>query len=339
MRVDEIIADIVQTCGGELLVVEPTRQVLDRFVSPYWSPIFTLNFLLSFAESENGHGGYLLWTDIENERVNLVPVYNLMAGDYGEVGYKMVLNNTYQRSMARVFQQSMDKNFNVMKDGDMGLAHSQLIGFNYDNTTIMQYDQRLDDYNFSQAHLGTRIPLNEKYLGKRYRNTRFSHLFYNTDSLIQNIENTDPQKSEEMLAGRLHNKYTMATADLLKINVSSPGEGYRKRAGRLIQIQYPSIDDGRTAENKNFSGWYLIKNVRHSIQGMQYKNTISLVSNAYKNIERIDMIDIQGSKINGIPGINTNFIEGTEFEGDIYDSDNPSEFLETEKETTLINNN
>jgi hypothetical protein len=319
-RIDEIVTELVENCGGTMNVVMPTQQVLERFVSPYWSPIMTLNYLMNFAETSDGHGGFLLWTDISNDQVNFWPIIDLMEGNYGEVGFEMKQNFNYERSPARILQQRISRSFDVMKFADAGAGRTQLVGFNYDNTEIMKIDERLDEYTNNHVNLGTQVPLNDKYMGLQYRNTRSSFLFDNTDTLIKDSE-TGPKISTELLRGRLHTKYSMIMADILTMKISSPGEGFQKRVGRTVTADYPSVDDGGTGTNKHYSGTYLINEIRHSVQGSQYLNVVSIISNAYKEIERPDMIDLAGALVDSPgEGLTTNELTRTE-QGDRFDSD------------------
>ena len=320
-RIDEIVIELIENCGGTMNVAVPTKQTLERFVSPYWPPVMTLNYLMNFAESDEGLGGYLLWTDISNEQVNFVPVVDLMDGLYGEVGFEMKQNFNFERSPARILQQRIHRSFDVMKFADIGAGRTQFIGFNYDNTEIMKIDERLDEYSNNHVHLGTQIPLNDRYMGRQYRNTRSTFLFDNTDRLI--IDSKSGEKtSQELIKGKLHTKYSMIMADILTMKISSPGEGFQKRAGRTVKATYPSVDDGGTGTNKHFSGTYLINEIRHTIQGSQYLNVVSLISNAYKEIERPDMIDLTGALIEGanVEGLSTNLLSNSQ-QGDRYDSD------------------
>jgi len=83
-RIDEIVQTLVEECGGTInpLAFIPTKQILPRFVSPYWSPIETIRYLMTFAMDEVGNGGYCLWTEIDGDLVNFMPVENLFNGIY-----------------------------------------------------------------------------------------------------------------------------------------------------------------------------------------------------------------------------------------------------------------
>lgn len=333
MRIDEIVTDIVENCGGTMNVVVPTEQTLERFISPYWPPVVTLTHLMSFAASSNDKlGGYCLWTDIANEQVNFVPIIDLMDGLYGEVGFEMSQNFNYERSPARIIQQSIDTTFDVMKYADAGAGRSQLIGFNYDNTEVMKMDERMDEYANEHVNLGKQIPLNDRYMGRQYRNTKSSFLFNNTNSLIEDSAEGD-KLTQELVKGKLRTKYSMIMADILTMRISSPGEGFQKRAGRLVKANYPSNNTTDGNKNAHYSGTYLINEIVHTIQGKQYLNALSLISNAYKEIDRPDMINVEGELVTtgkDPEGLDTNFLS-KEAQGDKYDSDKtPTEAAEEE---------
>jgi hypothetical protein len=67
-----------------------TKQTLERFVTPFWSPIKIIRYLMSFALDakpkenitpkigEGEQGGFLLFTDLKTGKVNFIPPSRLM---------------------------------------------------------------------------------------------------------------------------------------------------------------------------------------------------------------------------------------------------------------------
>lgn len=314
-RIDEIISELIVECGGETLIFTETKQTLERFVTPHWTPLESIRYLMSFAMSqENNEGGYILWTDLESDKVNFMPISQLMDGQYGESGIDLKFNPVDQRSPHKLINLVMDQNFNVAKYGDMGLGRSRLVGFNFDKTEVMNVDERIDEHGlrlkldgvastattgFGDAvpHLSTKLPLNEIYLGRPYRNTRPSFLFPNTNALVTDSSANDFEKaSRENLIGRLHTKFSLMSADLFQLVARTVGENYHKRVGRLIQIQYPSVEEAKTTGHKHYAGLYLLSEIRHMIQGMEYANILTAIADGYKDIERADLVQWEGLK-------------------------------------------
>ena len=309
--ISEIVQELVEECGGQIGTFTPTKQTLERFVSPYWSPIDTIRYLMNFAIDENDNGGYLLWTDVELDKVNFIPIGVLMNGDtainYGEVPFDLRMNPANERSAERILTQEVSSAFNILKYADMGMGKSRFAGFNYDKTEVMYANKKVDEYGHS--HLSTKLPLNDKFMGLRYRTTKNSFLFHNTDELIRDTS-ADAPLSAELINGKLSNKFSLLFGDMLKIDANLVGETVDKRVGKLVKLIYPTVDDKITGENQQYTGTFLIKNIRHAIQGMQYLNAVTFVADGFKTIERDDMVEWNA----------TNVIDA-EHEGDDFDKD------------------
>lgn len=348
-RIDEIVFELVKECGGTMGAFIRTKQKLDRFVSPYWTPIETIKYLMSFAVDENERGGFLLWTDIETKAVNFAPVSHLFDAvkNYGTVSFSIKMNPRDQTSTERIFEQSIEQSFDILKYGDVGLGRSRLEGFDYDNTKILSIDKRIDEY--SHNHLSSKLPLNDKFLGKQFRTTKASFLYPNTDELLPfedpNITATQTARSEgttgaslrrtsrnrtqskiksnDLIKGRLANKQSLLISDIIKLNVKLNGETEEKRAGKQIKVIYPAADN---SENLQYTGIYLIRNIRHVIQGMQFCQILTLIIDGFKEIDRIDMINFNGEN-------NTFALEydGDEFDADFSDSINTDDYEQTEQ--------
>lgn len=279
--IHEIISDLIEECGGVPGVFIPTKQVLERFVTPYWAPIDIIRYLLSFAQDEDGNGGYLLWTDLEDGSVQFAPISRLLAGDYGDAGLDMSMFTQVEDSYERMYNLNMLNAHDIVHYGHIGAGHSRLIGFNYDRTELMTADLRADEVVSNR--LSTAFPLNIDYLGLRYRTTKFYPNFHNTNELI--VDNED-----DLILGRVKTKMSLLSSDIFSFTFSTPGEIQQKRAGRLIRMGYPSMDGDKTSENTQYSGKYLIKANRHTFQGRIYGNSLLVVSDGFKEINRNDII-------------------------------------------------
>lgn len=311
--IGEIIAELVHECSGNsegdddpfedplIGIFTPTSAVLERFVSPYWTPIETIQYLMRQAISEDGFGGYVLWTDIYSradgqEKVNFMPLSKLMSnGDnYGQLPFKLEMQTTHDLSNRKIINQTVEQSFDVVKYGKTGLGRSQLFGFDYDRGLIMRSDRRID--MIEQNHLSSKLPLNKKYLGKSYRHTSYSSTYPNTTNLIRNeeIEMIDGEinlfRPRDLIKGQLQSKMAYLYADMLKINALVNGESESKRVGNLIEVVYPRVDQ-TAGRNNQYSGWYLIRNNRHTIQGMQYANVLTLITDGYNELDRDDMVE------------------------------------------------
>ncbi len=343
--ISEIVTDLIAECSGELDVeeyetykkidvsllgwIEETDQYLERFVSPYWSPIEIIQYLMRFAVSkEDKMAGYVIWTDImdldmETEIVNFVPVSKLMTKNdaYAKVPFSLKVHPTYQQSFENLYNIQMEQSFDVIKYAGSGLGRSKFVGFDYDSTTRINSDRTIDGCD--QNHLSTKLPLNKDFLGEIYRPTKSSFLYPNTTNLIMSGGvvpfNTDEIECliidpAALVKGWNLGKMSYMFSDMFKLNVRVNGETESKRAGSQIEVVYPSVEANK--KNEQYSGTYLIRNNRHTIQGMNYINTLTLIADGYKNIEREDMVEW------GVYNVNSE-----ESKGDYHDTDYDKEEL------------
>ncbi len=285
--IHEIITDLIGICGGKAGIILKTKQKLERFVAPNWSPIRIMRKLAEMAVDDLGCGGFLIWTDISDGAVNFMNLNSLMVNDstqnYGTVPFKISLNVKNQRSPEKVFTMNIENSFDILKNGTTGVANTRTLSFDYDRTAVVDMTSRVDEYGHS--HLSTKMPINTIFLGEPYQTTKVSTYYPNNRELIQT-----EKESESLQVGSLVNKQTMLLADLVKINLTTVGEHKAKRAGRLIWLDVPYSTE---KQHEQYTGTYLIKNLRHRIEGSKYMNVCTLVCDGLKQMssERPDIIN------------------------------------------------
>jgi hypothetical protein len=55
-----------------------------------------------------------------------------------------------------------------------------------------------------------------------------------------------------------------------------------RRVGNVAEVEYQSTDKTKTEANLQYSGKYLIRNIRHMIFNGGYNHAITLISDGYK---------------------------------------------------------
>jgi len=309
-RIDEIVRALVIDSGGSPGFFIKTKQTLDRFVSPYWNPITTINYLGSFATDDNGLGGYTLWTDIETGLVNFAPLGVLMhtTRNYGSTDLELAMDTGDPRSPRKVFSIEVDSNFNLIDYGTIGLGRTKLAGFDYDRMQPIEIDKTADEYQGS--HLSTVLPINDKYQGRSFRFNKRAMNFPNTDELIRN---DGTRRSDEFVEGKWNTRFANLSSDVVRLNVSVVGDTFFKRAGTLIKIKVPRPGDNQSEPNQLYSGTYLVRNVRHVITGMEYGQFLTLVSDGLKETTRVDLVSWNDPSSN----IRRNVLNGDEYDIDV----------------------
>lgn len=286
-RIDQIVQTLLLDSGAILGTITETSQTLDRYVTPYISPIASIQHLMEIATDTSGNGGYILYTDIKTNRVNFVPIGSLISKPNRVSNFNLRISPVNSEYKGRVYDFQIDQQYDIMKYGQLGMAHTRFVGFNYDRTEIMNTNKRVDTY--SDNHLSVVLPLNEEFLGRQYRTTKDSSRFPNTAGLIRSKADASNQ-----IDGRLASFYNNFTADAIEITVTARGEVSAKRAGKLIKLDVPNV--GGSKKNFMHSGTYLIKRIKHTIQGGEHGQKISLIADGYKQINRDTLISWQAGR-------------------------------------------
>ncbi len=290
--IHEIIIDLVEMCGGKMGVVDATKQKLERFVAPNWTPIRIIQSLMQQATDENGCGGYLIWTDISDGKVNFISLNSLMVDDkdwnYGYVPFKLTLNPNTTRSLQKVFGMNIENSFSMIDTAESGMGNMRTVGFDYDRTEVIDINSRIDKYKHS--HLSTKMPLNTVFLSEPYQTTSFSTFYPNNRELIQT-----EGESESLQVANILTKQSLMLSTLVRVNITTVGENKAKRAGRLVWLDVPYLPNKNHAQ---YTGTYLLKNVRHRIQGAKYMNVCTLVCDGLKKMSDRDDIVSWGKENN-----------------------------------------
>ncbi len=314
-RIDEIVRELVESCGGVINenYWSTDTQLLERFVSPYWTPCAIIKHLQSFVMTEEGHSGFCLWTEIEppedadDGQVCFMPISKLMKSPekseestlsfdatYGAADIELRQNPADPKNTNRMQHMMITTDYDILRYGDAGAARSKFVGFDFDGGKVMQLDQKIDQYeHLKDKHLMQKMQLNDKFLRSAYKTTKNTTLYPNTNSLIETEE-----EAKKLLKGKLHAKHAFLYSDSIKLNGLTTGEGRQKRVGKLIRVRYPNLTDGGTGAHGHYTGWYLLRNINHRISGMLYNNVVTLITDGVgrdaDSVERADMINWDG---------------------------------------------
>lgn len=283
--VEDIVKDFVEVeCGGKMGIVEPVLDTFKQelFVSPLWTPIHTIKYFMGFIQNQEGQGGYLLWTDSKTGLTNFTTYNFLLKMNYGRANVDFVLRPLNPRYAGKVENMKIETNFDLIKFMNLGIHNTKVYGFDYDRKQFIETDCNIKEYN--HQHLSSKIPIQEAYLDDKYTTVKFSSLYPSEKALI-----SDEKKPKDYIEGYLYSNYSNLMGDLFKINVQVHGSTQR-RAGFKVKLDYPSMKESKTQPHKQFNGDYIIRDIRHTINGSIYKQFITLISDGYKEISRGDLI-------------------------------------------------
>lgn len=284
--IHEIISDLLGECNAPIGFIEPTKQKLENFVTPYWTPYHSIKHLLSFTLSSSNSAGYLCWTDLSTGKVNVTSISYLYKGSLGKYK-KFIINPGNVRYEGRILDSTIETNYDIIRLINNGLPITKVYGFNFDKGKVIETKESVNDIN--QVHLGKKLPINTKYTSKDYNGFRYTSLFPNGSNSI--ADNDD--KILDLVNGSLMNEYTLLASDIFKINIMSPGEPGR-RVGQLAEVDIPSqnLNAGQKEGNKQLKGDYLIRDIRHTFSFFSdYNQAITLVSDGYKEFNRTELIN------------------------------------------------
>jgi len=283
IKISDIVADLLKECGAEIGYIEPTKQTFENFVTPRWTPYHSIKYLLSMATNEDMNGGYICWTDIITNKVNVTSLDYLIKGNLGKYN-SFIMNPMNLRYSGRVIDMTFESSYDLIRTVNNGLPKHNITGFNYDKKGHISTNKSMKDFN--QKRLGKKFPIPKRFLelleeGKL--GGKFTPLFPPTD------ESTNEEQIFNLMEGKLSNEYSFLTSDIFKINIKSLGE-MKRRVGWLALLEYPSSDKNKNEsdkiDNKKFKGEYLIREIKHEISlSGDYNQYITLISDGYQEFD------------------------------------------------------
>lgn len=276
--VHEIIKDLLTECGAKIGFIEPSKQKLNHFTTPLWTAIHSITHLCSFAMNKQDVGGYIFWTDLKTDKVNCTTIDYLYKGSHGilEKPFTTIAENQMYEN--RYSSLNMESNFNIIRYVNQGMTKTRYDGYFYDKNKV--YSTKDNIKEITHKHLGTKIPISMKYLDKKYNSIHSCMLHPSTDDLI-----TDDKMYEDIVDGFMKRRYVDLFADCFKINISM-NPSSKRRAGNICTLDYQSQDTPKTKVDKQYSGKYVIRDIRHCIFNGNYMHALTLMSDGFKQSSR-----------------------------------------------------
>lgn len=280
MYVHEIVDELLKEVHAPINFIEESKTKLNNFVTPLWTVPHSIKYLSTFAKNLSDKAGYILWEDIGNQKLNWTTVDYLFRNLDNNYIYPHDLilraqNLTYEGNMHKI---SLDPVFNIVKSVHQGLYSTRNVAFNFDGKEVYTTKKNVTGSDgYKHRHISKKLPLINQYTDEKWAKVRPNFLFPSNDSKV------DKKDFEDMVEGNQFYRYTMLFSDIHKINAWVSGSPIR-RIGHIVKVIYPSIDesDERVKENKEFTGYYLIRNIRHVFRGNEYMQALTLISDGYK---------------------------------------------------------
>lgn len=270
--IHEIIQDIVEACGATIEYIEPTKQKLEHYCLPLWTPARSIQTLLRMAMNEQKRGGYLLWTNLETGKVWCTTVEYMLNKT---VGYyeKFFMRSGNLRYEGRVFNITAEQNFDLIRFLNMGMGKTEKTALYYDKDELFYTEENIKEYE--HKHTAKKYPLPQSYLTEEWAIKTKTYIYPSKDAAV-----SDNVEFEDLVNGTLFADYTMFFSDVFKVNILTNGESSR-RVGMMTRLDYPSINEAKKDFNLQYQGDYLIRSIRHIISGPDYYQAITLAGDGY----------------------------------------------------------
>jgi hypothetical protein len=289
IKISDMVKDLIVECGGTPGTIIPTQQKLERFVSPYWTPLHIIRYFMGHAMDEQGRGGYTLWTDIKTGNVNFTPIAWFFEGNVEDVttdeSKKLTVRPQNFRFAGKIHAQTIESEFDILKYINSGIPNSEVYSFDYDRTSITKNGEPITDY--AHPHLSSAISLPLTYEDKKYISSSYSTLWPNT---AERMNDAKLKTHSELVDGKIRSGYTYLFSDIVKISMLS-NANITRRAGSLVKLNYMSIESHKAEPNLKLTGSYLIREIRHSIVDNDYFQVLTICNDGYKEMGRLDMIE------------------------------------------------
>lgn len=279
--IHEIIEDLLKECGVTKFYIEPTKQKLNHFTTPLWTAVHSITHLCSFAMNKEDIGGYVFWTDMKEDKVYCTTVDYLYKGNHGKLPlpFKTIAENEFYQN--KVDSINIESTFDILRYANLGMGNTRFDGLFYDKKKV--FSTKEDVTQIPHKHLSTKLPLTKMFQDKKYMSIKPCYLHPSTDALV-----TDDKMYEDMINGKLKARYVNLFADAFKVNVLVNPNSTR-RAGNHCLLNYQTQDQPKTGTDKQYTGEYIIRDIRHLIFNGNYRQAITMICDGYK-LSKNDLI-------------------------------------------------
>ena len=278
----------------ELIVINEASNKI-KFISPGWSPLKCINWLASkaipkdgvaknfifFESSKNFYFGTLenLFRDA-HENKNYLGRYLISASNVREDKASQNVN----REMFLAKDVEMVETTDYIKNYTNGYLGNRLVYLDVFNKEyeLIDYDHTLNyEKQFHSSGKGEEAkPVFNK---DTFRNFATNISFYpKNPKLFNDYPDNISEKMGEIYGNRLSSMLELTN---IKMNMTVPGRTDAE-VGRIIYFEYPSMgakdetDTGSSAQDKLYSGFYIITAIHHKVNKLEHTMTIEVIKDS-----------------------------------------------------------
>jgi hypothetical protein len=280
--------------GTDLIVLNESSNKV-KFVSPGWSPFKCINWLATKAIPKDGVAKNFIFFE-SNKSFYLGTLENLFRNAHQEKNYL----GRYLISASNVREDKNSQNVNremfLAKDVEMiestdyiknytnGYLGNRLIYLDVFNKEyeLIDYDHVTNyDKQFHTSGLGKEAK--PVFNNETFRNFATNISFYpKNPKLFNDYADNVSEKMGEIHGNRLSSMLELTN---IKMNMTVPGRTDAE-VGRLIYFEYPSMggksesDTGSTAQDKLYSGYYLITAIHHKVNKFEHQMVMEVIKDS-----------------------------------------------------------
>jgi hypothetical protein len=280
--------------GTDLIVLNESSNKV-KFVSPGWSPFKCINWLATKAIPKDGVAKNFIFFE-SNKSFYLGTLENLFRNAHQEKNYL----GRYLISASNVREDKNTQNVNremfLAKDVEMiestdyiknytnGYLGNRLIYLDVFNKEyeLIDYDHVTNyDKQFHTSGIGKEAK--PVFNNETFRNFATNISFYpKNPKLFNDYADNVSEKMGEIHGNRLSSMLELTN---IKMNMTVPGRTDAE-VGRLIYFEYPSMggksesDTGSTAQDKLYSGYYLITAIHHKVNKFEHQMVMEVIKDS-----------------------------------------------------------
>jgi len=278
----------------ELIVINEASNKI-KFVSPGWSPLKCINWLASKAIPEDGVAKNFIFFE-SSKNFYFGTLENLFKDAHANKNYL----GRYSISVSNIREDKGSQNVNremfLAKDVEMvettdyiknytnGYLSNRLVYLDVFNKEyeLIDYDHTINyEKQFHSSGKGEEAkPVFNK---DTFRNFATNISFYpKHPKLFNDYPDNISEKMGEIYGNRLSSMLELTN---IKMNMTVPGRTDAE-VGRIIYFEYPSMggkdeaDSGSSAQDKLYSGFYLITAIHHKVNKMEHTMTMEVIKDS-----------------------------------------------------------
>ena len=278
----------------ELIIINEASNKV-KFISPGWSPLKCINWLASKAIPKDGVAKNFIFFE-SNKNFYFGTLENLFRDAHENKNY-------FGRYLISASNVRDDKNSqNVIRElflaKDVEMVETTDYIKNYTNgylgnrliyLDVFSKEYQLIDYDHTENYekqfhsSGKGNEAKPVFNRDTFKNFATNISFYpKNPKLFDNYQDNINEKMGEIHGNRLSSMLELTN---IKMNMTVPGRTDAE-VGRIIYFEYPSLgakdgsDTGSTAQDKLYSGYYLITAIHHKVSKLEHQMVMEVIKDS-----------------------------------------------------------